>query len=107
MISPTWPRSKLACWPSSTTTSRPPPRSTGTSPDRTWTGCCAAWTTTSSSRRPHDHHARTYKTDHLGTPDHDSDAAVPRDPGEGVVEEHIHVALAGGQLAALRVGDDP
>jgi len=34
--------SKLACWPSSAATSRPRHRSTGTSLDRTWTGCCAA-----------------------------------------------------------------
>jgi hypothetical protein len=41
--SPTWPRSKLACWPSSAATSRPRHNSTGSSLDRTWTGCCAAW----------------------------------------------------------------
>ena len=38
---------------------RPRHRSTGASPDPTWTGCCAAWTTTSSSRGPHDHPGRT------------------------------------------------
>jgi hypothetical protein len=42
-----------------------------------------------------------------GTPDHDSDGAVQRDPGEGLVEEHIHVDLAGRQLTALGVDDDP
>src|SRR6266498_2728656 len=47
--------------------SRPRHRSTGGSPNPTWTGCCAAWRSMSSLRGPHDHHARTYKTNHLAT----------------------------------------
>jgi hypothetical protein len=38
-------------------------------------------------------------------PDLDADSAVGWYSGEGVVEEQIHVGLAGRQLAALRVAD--
>jgi hypothetical protein len=42
-----------------------------------------------------------------GTPDLDTDAAVERHPGQGVIEEQVDVGLAGGELAALGIADEP
>jgi hypothetical protein len=51
------PRSSSGCWASSVATSRPPSRSTGGSPEPTWTSCSDGWTTTSNSLPRHE--ART------------------------------------------------
>jgi hypothetical protein len=56
--------SSTACSASSVATSRPPPRSTGASPEPTSPSRSAGWTSTTTAPPRHDHHARTSTGDH-------------------------------------------
>jgi DDE superfamily endonuclease len=62
--SPIWPRSSIGCWASSAATSRPRCRSTGASPEPTWTTCSGDSTKGNSSPKPRDVHPRTFKKEH-------------------------------------------
>jgi hypothetical protein len=54
------PKSSSGCWASSVATSRPPSRSTGGSPEPTWSSCSAGWTTTSNSLPRHETRTNFY-----------------------------------------------
>jgi hypothetical protein len=62
--SPTWMRWPIGCWASSAAMSRPRCRSTGASPEPTWTTCSDDWTRNTSSPKQHDIRPRTSKKEH-------------------------------------------